>query len=102
MSRVSYQAMLADDGGPPFVPLAETALATRRKEATETLKVPVSKRQREFLTTVATGGGLDRSSTVAAALDLMIALDLDWHAISRPAELRRAVRDAVRVRTGAW
>ncbi len=101
MSRVSYQAMLDgpdDDPGARFTPLDEAALPTRRRDALMTLKGRISPRQRRWLDETATAQGVPADMVLMVALDLMIALDLDWQAISKPGALRTAVAEAVGVR----
>lgn len=100
MSRVSYQAMLDGPLGadPQFVPVPRTALVSRRKDATVTVRVALTPRQRRWLARTATAGGIDADTTIRAAVDVVMALDIDWTAIGSPGDLRRAVEGAIQVR----
>ncbi len=104
MSEVSYQSILAPaaraDGG-TFAPLPPGAVATRRKQATKTATVSLSKAQLAWLDHVAavSGRGIDRDAVVRALVDVGRHLDVDWALLAGGAAMRAAVRDAVRVRS---
>ncbi len=100
MSRVSYQVMLDGLSGSPaaFVRLPEAAFVTRRKHATASVSVAVSPEQRRWLRRTVTAGGCDADAVVRAALDLMMALEVEWNSVGSPADLRRALSAAVEVR----
>lgn len=111
MARVTYQAMLGDPPpaaesagarGPRYVPLGESAIATRRKDAKATITITVSKAQRRWLREVAevTGGEVDQDAIVRALLDLGRELPVDWPLVAGGRALRTAVRESVRVRAG--
>lgn len=97
MSRVSYQAMLEppDDDTPAYEPLRSTDLPSRRRDADTKLSTKITARQARWLEETARSGGLPTSTVTMAALDLLIALDLDWAALERPRDLRQALVDAV-------
>jgi hypothetical protein len=100
VSRVSYQAILDGPVGsdPGFVPLPRAAFVSRRKDATTTVRVALTPRQRRWLEGTATQGGVDADATIRAAVDVLGALNIDWAAISSPGELRRALAEAIRIR----
>lgn len=109
MTRVSYQAILSGDVGPPisgvtpgsaFVALRPGAIATRPKDATRALTVKISRDQRGWLREVekASGGAAAADTVVRAMLDLAQELDVDWTATRGGSALRQAVADAVQVR----
>ncbi len=100
MSRVSYQAMLepSDEDGARFDELRPADLPSRRRDATERLRVRVSERHTRWLDEVTAQTGLTRDLVVMAALDLMIALDVDWDGVERPRDLRDALTQAAGVR----
>jgi len=107
MSRVTYQAMLDEPGdGDRYTPLDSTLLRSKRRDALIArrdaliaAKTQISPRQRRWLDETATVSGLPVDVVVMTALDLLIALDLDWESIGRAGELRAAVAEAVGVRT---
>jgi len=100
MSRVTYQAMLDEPGdGDRYTPLDSTLLRSKRRDALIAAKTRISPRQRRWLDETATVSGLPVDVVVMTALDLLIALDLDWESIGRAGELRAAVAEAVGVRT---
>lgn len=102
MSRVSYQAIL--EGPAPevgdYVALPEEAVATRRKDASTKVRVRVSDAQREWLEEVAemSGRGVDEGAIVRALLDVGMSLDVDWPFVAGGRELRKSIREAIRVR----
>ncbi len=100
MSRVSYQAMLepSEDDGPHLRRLQPGDLPSRRKDAQERLRARVSPRHARWLDEVATQTGLSTDVVLMAALDLMIALDLDWSDVRRARDLREAVIASLRIR----
>lgn len=102
MARVSYRAMLEEAGGPPvrWAALTPEDVATRRREATKTQAIRLSPEQRRFLREVEeqAGRGVDADAVVRALLDVGRRLDVDWSLLRGPADLRRAVAGAVRVR----
>lgn len=105
--RVSYQAILAATEAAPaeatvFVPLGEDALATRRRDASKPVRVTLSKAQLDWLRRVEkqSGKGVDADAVLRTLVDVGRALDVDWSAVGSPAQLREAVRAAVRVRSG--
>ncbi len=103
MSRVSYQVMLDGVSGAPaaFVPLPTAAFVTRRKHATASVSVAISPEQRSWLKRTVTAGGCDADAVVRAALDLMMALEVEWSSVGSPSDLREALSAAVRVRLTA-
>lgn len=102
MSRVTYQAMLDgagdDDTAGAFTPLAPSAIRSRRRDALVTFKARISPRHLRFLDETATARGLAVDQVVMVALDVLIALDLDWADIAKPGDLRDAVVNAAGVR----
>jgi hypothetical protein len=102
LSSVSYTSMLEREPGgrAHFDPLPEDAISTRRRDAKRELRVRVSKEQAAFLKEIeeTAGDGVDAGATVRALLDLAMRLDVDWALLAGGAGVRRAVRDAVRVR----
>jgi len=106
MPRVSYQAMLGDEGEEGakgrggFAPLGEEAIVTRRRDAKRELTVLLSKEQVRWLREVEelAGQGIDASAVVRALVDLGRELDVDWTVLARGPELREAVRRSVLVR----
>lgn len=103
MSEVSYQAILGAMPAAPataYVRLGPGAIATRRRDATKSVRVAVSPDQRRWLEHVAavTGSGIDADAVVRALIDLGRELDVDWALLSGASSLRQAVRDAVMVR----
>ncbi len=103
MSEVSYQSILSPvsrgDAG-AFVSLPPDAVTTRRKQATKSATVALSKAQLAWLDHVAaiSGRGVDRDAVVRALVDVGRHLDVDWALVAGGAAMRAAVRDAVRVR----
>lgn len=100
MSRVSYQAMLdpSDDEGPRFRELRDADLPSRRSDANERIKLRVSERHARWLDEVSARTGLPADLVAMSALDLMLALDIDWDTVQRPRDLRQAITDTVGVR----
>lgn len=102
MSRVSYQAIL--EGAAPedgdYVALPKEAVATRRKDANTKVRVRVSDAQREWLEEITemSGRGVDEGAIVRALLDVGMSLDVDWPFVAGGRELRKSVRDAIRIR----
>jgi hypothetical protein len=93
-------------GGSPaerFEPLAEDALATRKRDAGVQVAVRLSKAQARWLREVerASGGAVDSGTLVRALIDLAGQLDVEWAGVRSGAGLRAAVRDAVLVRRAA-
>ena len=76
------------------------AIATRRKEATRTVSIPVSKRQARWLREVAevSGKGIDEGAVVRALIDLGGELDVAWELLAGGTSVREAVQRSVRVR----
>lgn len=100
MSRVSYQAMLEppDEENTPFHAVRDADLPSRRRDATERVKVRVSERHLRWLDDVTARADLPADLVVMTALDLVIALDLDWDGIERPRDLRTALTGTAGVR----
>lgn len=100
MSRVSYRAMLdsAPVAPPAFGELDADAIGTRRRDATVRGQAHFSKRQVRFLRSAASGGGVDPEDILRALVDLAMELEIDWPGLTRPAELRDAIRGSVLVR----
>jgi hypothetical protein len=101
MSRVSYQVG-SEQGtvaGPQYAPLPGDAIGTRKRDATVRTSVDVSKRQARWLKTVTNDSAADTDAIMRALLDLAMELHLDWSAITRPTELRDAIRAAVLIRS---
>ncbi len=105
MSAVSYQSILGGSQGgrgepATFVALPQGAIATRRKDATRSMSIPVSKRQARWLREVAevSGKGIDEGAVVRALIDLGGELDVEWELLAGGASVREAVRRSVRVR----
>lgn len=102
MARVSYRAMLEETSGPParWAALTPEDVPTRRREATKAREIRISPDQRRWLREVEeqAGRGVDADAVVRALLDVARRLDVDWSLLRGPAELRRAVAGAVRVR----
>ncbi|MEW6582907.1 MAG: hypothetical protein AB1416_09120 [Actinomycetota bacterium] len=100
--RVTYQAMLdaAEPPAPVFAALEAGEVATRRRDASRKVTVQLSKAQAVWLRSVAdsAGKGVDVDAVVRALVDVGQALDVDWSSVSGAGQLRRAVREAVRVR----
>jgi hypothetical protein len=100
VSRVSYQAMLDAPLGaaPEFVPLPRAAFVSRRKDASATVRVALTPRQRRWLDRTTTAGGIDADATIRAAVDVVMALDIDWTTVTSAGDLRRALESAIRIR----
>ena len=98
MSRVSYQAMLDPSGDEPERTRRLDAgdLPSRRRDAKVSSDGRITDRHRRWLDDVATSTGLPTDVIHMAALDVLIALDLDWDEIRRPRELRDALIEAAR------
>ena len=101
MSRVSYRVML--DGAPARVPagrqLDPDAIGTRRRDATARVQAHLSKRQVRWLrTTSSSSGGIEPEDILRALVDLAMELEVGWQAVTRPTELRDAIRDSVLIR----
>jgi hypothetical protein len=100
MSRVSYRVMLDSTPGPrpTFRPLDAKAIATRRRDAAVRAQASFSKRQVRWLRDAAAkSGGVHPEDIIRAAVDLVMELEIDWSAVTRPSDLRDAVREAVLV-----
>lgn len=102
MSRVSYQAILEGAGAEAtdYVALPKEAVATRRKDANRKASVRVSDAQRRWLDEITemSGRGVDEGAIVRALLDVGMSLDVDWPFVTGGRELRKSVREAIRVR----
>jgi hypothetical protein len=101
--RVSYQAALGDSGPEPaavYVRLADEAISTRRKAARHEISVELSKAQRRWLkdAVARSGAAVDEGAILRALVDLGTELEIDWPAVAKGGELRKAVRESVMVR----
>jgi len=87
-------------GTPPaFRQLDPGAIDTRRRDATVRAQAHLSKRQVRWLRNASSsGGGVDPEDIVRAVVDLAMELEIDWTAVTRPAELRDLIRDSVLIR----
>jgi tRNA A37 N6-isopentenylltransferase MiaA len=100
MSRVSYRVMLDGAPGTPpaFRQLDPGAIDTRRRDATVRAQAHLSKRQVRWLRNASSSGGVDPEDIVRAVVDLAMELEIDWTAVTRPTELRDAIRGSVLIR----
>jgi hypothetical protein len=99
MSRVSYQVALAHAEAPaPMVGAAldPGAIDTRRRAGVVRVSVKLSKPQARWLRNAAAGA--DTGAVLRALVDLGMEMDIDWSAITKPADMREAVREAVLIR----
>ncbi len=80
--------------------LGDEAISTRRKAARHEVRVELSKAQRRWLKGAVrdSGAPIDEGAVLRALVDLGSELEIDWPAISKGGELRRAVRESVMVR----
>ena len=101
MSRVSYQVALdrTDTPAPMIGALDPGAIDTRKRDGVVRVSVKLAKRQTRWLQDAA--AGTDTGTVLRALVDLGMELDIDWGAITKPAEVRAAVRDAVLIRRPA-
>lgn len=99
MSRVTYQVAFprGDDATPTFTALDPDAIGTRTRDAKVRISVDVSKRQARWLAAAPVAGG-DPGALVRALVDLAMELDIDWTAVTKPAQVRDAVRGGVLIR----
>ena len=97
MSRVSYHVAFERDDVviPAFAALDQDAIDTRKRDAKVRVSVDLSKRQARWLRTA---GGGDTDAIIRALVDLGMELHIDWSAVTKPADLRTAVREAVLTR----
>lgn len=101
MSRVSYRVMLDRAPGSPaaFRQLHSDAIDTRRRDATVRAQTHLSKRQIRWLRDAASKSrGVDPEDIIRAMVDLAMELEINWPGVTRPTELREAIRDSVLVR----
>jgi hypothetical protein len=99
VSRVSYQLTGESPVAPAaFVALGASAIATRNRDVTTSLKIGVSKAQARWLKKAGSRGEVDDSQVVRALIDLGMELDIDWSQMTNGSDLRAAVRAAALVR----
>ena len=101
MSRVSYRVMLDGAPGTPpaFRRLDPDAIDTRRRDATIRVQAHLSKRQVRWLRDAASeSGGVDPEDIIRAVVDLAMELEIHWPGVTRPTELRDAIRESVLIR----
>jgi hypothetical protein len=103
VSRVSYQ--LPPDEAPErapgpasWRPVTRDAVVTRRRDATTTLRVELSREQARWLRRVAEEGGATPDGLVRGLVDLAMDLEIDWSSLTSARDLREALTDAVMVR----
>lgn len=106
MRPVSYQSALGATGRETagvYVRLGEEAISTRRKAARHEVSVELSKAQRRWLKDAVARSGepIDEGAILRALVNLGTELEIDWPAVTKGGELRRAVREAVMVRRRA-
>jgi hypothetical protein len=101
MSRVSYRVMLDRAPGmqAAFRQLQPDAIDTRRRDATVRAQAHLSKRQVRWLREASsTSGGVEPEDIIRAVVDLAMELEIHWPDVTRPTELREAIRHSVLIR----
>lgn len=98
MSRVSYQVALAhtDVAAPAFEALDPGTIDTRKRDGVVRASVKLSKRQARWLNDASAGA--DTGAVLRALVDLGMEFQIDWSAITKSADVRDAVREAVLIR----